>query len=291
MSVHINASAPAVVVNVNPANVDAQVSNIAAIRNPIEREPYEGAYIVTPSYDNDIVLATDGLRMTDDITVNRMIWNWMGKDATKIATYAKTTVALKDTSFNGWTPATTAKTIKSGATAGTFTGDFANYEYVIRWRWRFDAAYNDGATLKNQTYRECAEIWQVLTRRAGSLATLNASNANTNSCVTLYIAPLHVYYGNTANSLTFTHSVAYGVYPSATAATFASTTNNSTTVTVKTPAANARCNATQFATARAPELDQTNSKYSYYGEVYRIKRKSSMQEMTDSLYDIYNNGV
>ncbi len=278
-------------VMIAPATVKATLDSPAVIRNPIERDPYEGAYIVAPSYDNDIVLPTNGLRMTDDVTVNQMIWNWIGKDATKIATYAKTTVALKDTSFNGWTPATTAKAIKSGATAGTFTGDFANYEYMIRWRWRFDAAYNEGATLKNQTYRECAEIWQILTRRAGSLATLNASNANTNSCVTLYIAPLHVYYGNTANSLTFTHSVAYGVYPSATAATFASTTNNSTTVTVKTPAANARCNATQFATARASELDQTNSKYSYYGEVYRVKRKSAMQEMTDSLYDIYNNGV
>lgn len=219
------------------------------------------------------------------------LWNWMGKGAEKIATYAKTTVALTDTSFNGWTPSTTAKAIKTATTAGTFASDFSQYEYLIRWRFRFDAAYSTGATLKNQAYREVAELWQAVTRRAGSVANINAGATPTNSCVTLYMAPLNVYYGNTANTLTYTHSVSYGIYPSATAATFASTTKDATTVTVKTPAINARCNATYFATARAAELDQANSKFSYYGEVYRIKKKSVMQEMTNSLYDIYNNGV
>ena len=219
------------------------------------------------------------------------LWNWMGKGAEKIATYAKTTIALEDTSFNGWTPSTTAKAIKSAANAGTFTSDFSQYEYLIRWRFRFDAAFQSGATLKNTVYREAAEIWQVLTRRAGSVANINEGATPTNSCVTLYTAPLNVYYGGTTNTLTFTHSVSYGIYPSATAAAFASTTKDATTVTVKTPAINARCNATYFATTRASELDQTNSTFSYCGEVYRIKRKSVMQEMTNSLYDIYNNGV
>ena len=219
------------------------------------------------------------------------LWNWMGKEATKIATYAKTTVALKDTAFNGWTPSKTAKTIKSGATAGTFSADMTQYEYLIRWRWRFDAAYATGATLQNQAYREVGELWQVVTRRAGTMVAINASTPLTNSCITLYISPLNVYYGATANTLTFTHSISYGVYPSATAATFSSTSSDTPTVTVKTPAANARCHDTYFTTTRAAELDQENSKYSYYGEVYRIKRKSSMQEMSESLYDIYNNGV
>ena len=291
MSVEINAAAPAVVVDANPPIVAAKVSNIATIRNPIEREPYTGAYIVTPSYGNDIVLATDGLRMTDDVTVQRMIWNWMGKDAEKIATYAKTTTALKDTAFNGWTASTTAKTLKAGVTVGTFVADMSQYEYLIRWRWRFDAAYNSGAVLKNQAYREVAEIWQVVTRRAGSLDNIIAGAAPSNTCVTLYIAPLNVYYGGTTGSLAFTHSVSYGVYPSATAATFSNSTTNTPTVTVKCPASNARCSASYFATARAPDLDQTNSVYSCSGELYRVKRKSAMQEMTDSLYDIYNNGV
>ena len=220
------------------------------------------------------------------------LWNWMGKESTKIATYAKTTVALADTAFNGWTPSTSAKVIKSGSAAGTFVADMANYEYLIRWRWRFDAAYIAGATLKNQVNRECAELWQVVTRRAGSLANIAAGTSPSNTCVTLYIAPLNVYYGGTdGTTLTYTHSISYGIYPSATAATFSSSTSDTPTVTVKCPAANARCSASYFATARAPDLDQANSKYSYYGEVYRIKRKSFMQEATESLYDIYNNGV
>ena len=291
MSVEINAAAPVVVVDANPPIAAAKVSNIATIRNPIEREPYEGAYVVNPSYDNDIVLATDGLRMTDDVTVQRMIWNWIGKDAEKIASYAKTTTALKDTTFNTWTPSTTAKAIKSASTAGTFTADMATYEYFIRWRFRCDVATNTGATLQYQIYREVAEIWQVLTRRAGSIANINARATPTNSCVTLYTAPLEVYYGATAGSLTYTHSVSYGIYPSATAATFSSSSANTPTVTVKTPAVNARCHNTYFATARAAEVDKANSVFYLLGEVYRVKKNSAMQEMSNDLYDIYNNGV
>lgn len=54
-------------VSVNPATVGLSFGNPIA-RDFVERDPYMGAYIVTPSAEEQ-TLQTNGLRMTDDITI------------------------------------------------------------------------------------------------------------------------------------------------------------------------------------------------------------------------------
>lgn len=44
-------------------------------RDYVERDPYTGDYVVTPS-DSEQMLATDGLRMTDNITINPIPSNY-----------------------------------------------------------------------------------------------------------------------------------------------------------------------------------------------------------------------
>lgn len=217
-------------------------------------------------------------------------WNWIGMSAEKVTSfsYSSGTVALKNTGFNGWTPSTTAKTITSSATAGTFTSDFANYEYVLKWSFKFQAAYNTGATLKNQTNKQTIEIYQTLCKRPSSLVNIGSATFTGNACITYQTVPLIIYYGSTTGSLTFSYTGSYGIYAAATAATFANSTADATTVTIKTPAVSARCSTTYMATARASELDQEHSVYTITGELYRYKKNGALEQMYRSLIDFHN---
>ena len=61
----------AVNVNVNPQTV-ALGFGTPVTRDCVEREPYTGDYTVTPQAHEDVVLETNGKRMTDDVTVFRV---------------------------------------------------------------------------------------------------------------------------------------------------------------------------------------------------------------------------
>lgn len=222
--------------------------------------------------------------------IGTYLYNWMGDDAEFVSKVYESQFALADTLFATWTPSTTAKAIQATQTASTFSASMTEYEYLIRWRVRFDAAYNEGATLKAQVFCECAELWQVLMRRPNSLANLAAENFAGNACLTYFSAPLNVYY-STAGTKTYTYSISYGIYPSVTAATFSSSTANAPTVTIKTPAINARCSSTYFATARASELDQSNSIVKIVGELYRMKTGAAARSMYGGLADLYANSI
>lgn len=199
-------------------------------------------------------------------------------------------VALADTLYNGWTPSTTAKAIVATENTGTFAADMNNYEYLLRWRFEFDAVYSEGTTKKAAPERECAELWQAIFKRPNSLANIQADNFNANTCVSMFSAPLLVYY-NASGAHTYTYSISYGVYPAVTAATFSSSTNNTPTVTIKTPTVNARCNSTYFSTTMGAAIDQANSIYKLRGELYRVQKGTLIRYCYGNLIDIYNNGV
>ena len=63
-----------VTVSVNPATMGVSFGNPIA-REIVERDPYTGSYTVTPSSETQI-LATNNLRMTDNITVNPVPSNY-----------------------------------------------------------------------------------------------------------------------------------------------------------------------------------------------------------------------
>lgn len=217
-----------------------------------------------------------------------VLWDWKGDTPLKLSNTYSTSFKLSDTTFPSWTPSTTAKAIKSAVNAFTFSADMENYEYVIRWKCQFDAAYNDGATKKVQVYREDVVLWQTLCRRPNSLATVNSGSFVGNTCVTTQTVPLMIYY-NSSGVQTYTYSASYGIYPSATAATFSNATGDNVTVTVKTPAYNARCSTTYFATARAAELDAANSIIKMSCDVWQVPLHSTQRVLYEDLFDLYLN--
>ena len=196
--------------------------------------------------------------------------------------------ALADTDFASWTPSTTAKAIIATANAGTFVADMSTYEYLLKWETSFEAVLNSGATTKAQVIWEGADQYQILCKRPNSLANIQSENFNGNVCFTYFTVPFMRYY-NTSGMATYTHSISYGVYPALNASTFSSSTANSPTVTVKTPTINARCNNSYFATARARELDQANSKVKVVGKLYRFEKTGAIRDMYDDFYKRYNN--
>ena len=197
-------------------------------------------------------------------------------------------IALADTLYASWTPSTTAKKIVDTETAATFVADMSTYEYLLKWETSFEAVLNSGATKKAQVIWEGADQYQVLCKRPSSLANIQSENFNGNVCFTYFTVPFMRYY-NTSGTATYTHSISYGIYPALTASTFSNSTSNTPTVTVKTPTINARCNNSYFATARANELDQANSKVKLIGKLYRFEKTGEIRNMYNDFYSRFNN--
>lgn len=195
---------------------------------------------------------------------------------------------LADTVYNTWSPSTSAKAIVATATAGTFKADLSQYEYILRWRFKFHRTGTSGATLKAVPDVECDDLYQAIIKRANSLANIEADNNIGNVCLAQLTAPLMVYY-NTSGTITYTFSTTYGFYIAATAATFSNATTNAPTVTVKTPTINARCNASYFATARASEIDKTVVSMKLRGDLYRVNKGAFVRGAYGGVIDIYNN--
>lgn len=239
---------------------------------------YQGPTTVTPEHA-DQVLSTSNLLLTSNITVLKIPEPELIEEI-----YDSGSIKLADTSFNTWTPSTTASTIRSSQTAGTFSAHMGEYEYLIKWEFGFNAVTVSGATLKAQVLYEGADQWQALHKRPSSWANIQAENFNGNACSTYYTVPF-LRYWNTSGTLTYTHSITYGIYPVLVSSTFASSTADNTTVTLKTPSVSARCNATYFATARAPQLDKDLSTFRLVGKLYRTEIPGEVRKMYEDFYE------
>ena len=65
---------PSMSVEIAPGSMSAS-TGVPVVRELVERAPYEGEYVVTPSSETQI-LATQHLRMTDNITINPIPSNY-----------------------------------------------------------------------------------------------------------------------------------------------------------------------------------------------------------------------
>ena len=215
-------------------------------------------------------------------------WSPWGEEAVLLSTYDMGTVALEDTGFNTWTPSTTAKTIQSTSTLGTITSpDLDNYEYAIKTVFESNTAYASGTTLNAAVVRQIIEIVQICQRKPSTLTNMGTGTDNYNYCATFYTAPWMEYYDTTqAHKMAWTGS--YGFYPTATAATFSSSTGANATITIKAPAYTARCYKSYLTEAMAAAVDKTNSTIKCKVYVYRYKKAGSMMyRMYREIVDLY----
>lgn len=254
-----------------------------------------GAIIVDP-IPSEYVIPTG----TKDISANGTVsvsgfasanvavpWNPLGEDAELIQTFDMGETKLSSTTFKGWTPSTTAKTIKSASTLGTISSDLGTYEYVIYSVFDATLAYASGTTLKGAPVRQVISLMQHIHRKPSNLTNLASATDNQNYCATFFTANLMDYY-NTGGTHTLAWTGSYGLYPVASSATFSSSTSTSPTITVKSPAFTARCSTTYFTTTMAAAVDQANSKLKCKVYVYRIKKNFTAYKMFHDLVEKYN---
>lgn len=213
---------------------------------------------------------------------------WLERDGEFISTVFSQSFSLASTDYNTWTPSITAKSIKAAVNGSTFDADMANYEYLLRWRTYFKAVYPSGTTLKAAPKDQSCEVLQAIYRFSSTITNVHSSIRDTNYCSTIATSGLLDYYNSSSNE-TALYGTSYGFYPSATAATFSSTTSNTPTVTTKTPAFYARCHNTYFSTSIGSVIDKTNSKFIIIGDAFRLPIGSLRQLMYVDLADLHNN--
>lgn len=218
--------------------------------------------------------------------------SWLGQEAELVQTYAKESTLLSSTSYNGWTPSTTAKTIKSGASLTAVAIDLEQYDYILRWQFFCEPVYNGSETNTARMVKTAQEMYQAIIRRPNSLANIATLTEAGNACQTINTPSLMEYWNNNS-SHTYTWSASYGIYAAATAATFASSTALQTNLTPKRPSISARCSTTYFSTGNAGKVTQASTYLYTQGWLYRIKKSKSLgyNQYTVNVCSLFNDGI
>lgn len=204
----------------------------------------------------------------------------------------RTEIALKDTGFATWTPSTSSKVIRTAGTIGTFTAlDLSKWDYWIRVYGYFDIVYRDGTTqAKAQLLRVACENWYCITRRPSTLTNLRNGTRDYSTAEAIQnIWVLH--YTTSASASTITYGQSYGFFLANSVPTLSSMSVESPTVTVKSPALNARCSTTYFSTAFAAKVDQAKSKFIFKADVYKSKAGYTRKFAYSGMTDTFNNGL
>ena len=217
--------------------------------------------------------------------------DWVGAGVEHLGQVYSHEWTYAETSYNTWTPSTTAKTIiSSSSLSNKPVIDLATYEYALRWKFETEPVY-DGSEVTTALVVRCVmQIWQLIFKRANSFANIAAKNHAGNACTTLTTAALLDYWNNNS-AHTYTWSASYGIYMGATAATFSNSSTNTPTLTIKTPSVSARCSTTYFSTTNAEHVDKSNSKIKVTGDLYRYKPRGILMNQYDEICDLYDNGI
>lgn len=199
-------------------------------------------------------------------------YNWMGEKAEFVQKLGSNSIKLKDTTFDTWTPSTTAKAIVPSATLTSFSADLANYEYCVRWKYHADVKYVDGTVPKAAPSYHIVTLWSYIYKRPSDRTNVVNETPNGNA-VSNYSAPLIEYY-NTSGNLTTAYTASYGIYAAANSPTFSNATSNTPTVTVKTPTISARCSSTYMSTTMAANINKEESTVNYVADLFRMEKGS-----------------
>ena len=238
-----------------------------------------GETTYTPS--NTPIIIPEGRFLTGNQTISAVAppyydmskeMSWMGPDVTLFKTFSPVATKLSATSYNGWTPSTTAKDILASADVGTFAAeDMDEWEYYILWECKIPVVTTGSPTKKALPVFCVASNVQAICKRPSSWANIENNVWNGNACYSLTTGTFMRYYGSTTNTLTYTWGTSYGFYFTLTAATFSSTTAAEPTVTVESPKVTARCNASYLSTANAALIDQDKTIITIQAKIYRAK--------------------
>lgn len=208
-----------------------------------------------------------------------------------LGSFPTQTLTFAETNFATWTPTSSASTMLSGKSVGTFVAtDITNTEYYTRVRIRVNVAYKDGtATSKGRLEKVVAEQWFSVDRRSSTRNNMLGKVRDANIVESISNTWLTEYYNS---SWTMAYSMSYGFYPSTMSSlNLSSSTAKSPTVTLYRPQMTMRCSATYFSTAMAANVDQDASTITFAFDYYRIDGGYQRKIINESFIDMWHNGL
>ena len=225
-----------------------------------------------------------------EITATPVIpYTWMGEDAELVQSYTTESKALSDTDFATWTPSTTAKDIVSSSNLGTQAIDTQNYEYFLMWKLYFVPTYDGSETNTARLVKNAQNIFYYIFRRPSNLTNISSQTNNNNVAVNINNPSVLDYYNNNSTR-TNAWSTSYGIYMTAVAPTFSSSTSYTPTLTIKRPKITARCSTTYLSTTNCSHINQS-SKYYLKATLWRFKTGSYPFNCYQTAIKLYNGGL
>lgn len=262
---------------------------------------YKGETIGTMDATGTKTLKTAGKYCEGDIGLAYVkpsvpsTWDWEGLNPTLVSSFPDYTVTLADTDFNTWTPSTTETPIIAADTAVTakkFQADMANYDYIVKWTLITDLKRITGATLKNTIDKQVSYQYCSLNRRFTGYTGFATKVPDHNTDRIIADGSVLVYYDTNGNLGYAYHESASagsysGIYIKEITVSVDSTTADDPWYTLIRPVVYAKCNATNFATARAAELDKATSTLTLKCEVYRVEKPAMLESIAIDIANMF----
>ena len=237
-----------------------------------------GGGSITQDQDGYLVLSPNGGGGGGDT------WAWYGTNAELLKSESDT-IALEDTDYATWTPATSSSVIYMLPSSGNITTDFSTYDYTATLEFVFNPVYTTGTTLQNAALKYVyAGKLDITSAPATYLQMENGSGFTTQASASCgYYRLAYVNSSGTNSSIQSNTSV------------YCSTFNSSSSGTSYfyiQPKVYAICSSSYFSTTMAAAIDQENSTFSYRYCIYRIpKNRGILRSVVDIAVNNYRNGI
>lgn len=199
---------------------------------------------------------------------------WLGSGAEKIDTKDFSFNLSRDTSYDSWTPSTTASAIVAAKNSVyTYTGSASDYDFCFVFKGFIEPVYVSGTPATYRTYRVAQYYLNYIygSPTTSTIAQVQADTAgNIGQCSTSTNAFIQYYYNNGGTLLARSATQCGPCYMSAYPTVNASLSSGNVSVTVNFSAFNAKCDSSRFSTTRAGQVDSANTNYSLTLEVFRV---------------------
>ncbi len=208
-------------------------------------------------------------------------YSWIGDGAEKVGTVISKTINLhSDTTYDSWTPATTSSTIKAASTTADYTlaADFTKYDYVFFLKGFVEPVYISGTPETYRIYRTAQyyAYYYYGIPSSGTLSSLQTNTVANFGSVTIASITGWSYYYNSSGNMASTASSYGPIIANAPSMSSENATAGTATCIFKLGSMSARCNTSRFTTARAAQVDSTNTNYYLSVDLYRIPSGKSM---------------
>ena len=202
-------------------------------------------------------------------------WSWMGKNPTKVKTCLDRTDYLEDTAYASWTPSGTGATLADASTLNAETLSSSDYDAILIYRFHAHLEYGAGGTTGNKMLGFYYVSASAYTGRSSSNAAWSAGTDN--SCgISTGNTLATIRYLNSSGVENYNTNISYGVYVAGAPNHTYSVSDNTFTLTPKTPIVYMRCSSTYFSTANAAVVDQSASYYHQLIELWKVDKGTSL---------------